>query len=128
MSNFPDGMTSSDWDHVEGVGMFEGETMVLRAVVYLTYEPHGAQAEDEMIDEVQDAGDAENDIARLLKTRLEHSPDKIEVVDAEYMSQEESEDYPFKQCKAFETPGGVPGTCGARIQPRASTCERGHPA
>jgi|TARA_R110000744_G_scaffold224426_1_gene343013 hypothetical protein len=23
MSNFPDGMTSRDWDHVEGVGMGE---------------------------------------------------------------------------------------------------------
>ncbi len=93
MTNYPDGMTRADLIHVGEIEPdFEGETRVLRAVIYLTYEPHGAQSEDEMIDAVQSPYQAEKDIARILERglRLEYQPDSIEVVDAQYMSEAEA--------------------------------------
>ena len=95
--NFPDGMTSRDWDHVEGVGMLEEfPTRVLRVVVYLTYAPHGATCEEEMIDEVMPPYEAEKMIARTLtggRGGIEYTFDDIDVVDAEYMSPEEADNY-----------------------------------
>lgn len=104
MSNFPDGMTSRDWDHVEGVvsNPEPRETVVLRCVVYLTYDGRPPEDEDdEGIEAEQSPFQAEKDIARVLNPRhpgggwkhdgLTLAPDKIEVVDAEYMSVAESE-------------------------------------
>ena len=105
MSNYPDGMTKSDWDHVEGVGMLAPlETCVLRAVVYLTYNGRVPEDEDdEGIDVDQSPSDAERDIARALRPRdsigamkrngLTYLPDNVEVVDAEYMSEAEADNH-----------------------------------
>ena len=95
--NYPDGMTTRDWDHVEGVGMREPlETRVLRAVVYLTY--NGGEPEyedDEGIEGVQSPFDAERDIRRALNhggpRGLTYLADKVEVVDAQYMSELEAD-------------------------------------
>ena len=104
--NYPDGMTHSD---LIAVGEIDGplrpfETRVLRAVVYLTYDGRTPEYEDEeSIEEAQSPAQAERDIARLLRPRdyigglkpmayrLRLPPDNVEVVDAEYMSPEESE-------------------------------------
>lgn len=67
----------------------EQETRVLRAVVYLTYAP-SPNPYDDGIEEVQSTHDAEKDIWRAL-TGLAWHPEAIEVVDAEYMSVEQSE-------------------------------------
>ena len=97
--NYPDGMTTRDWDHVEGVGMREPlETRVLRAVVYLTYVP-GPEEEraedDEGIEAEQSPFDAERDIRRALNhggpRGLTYLADKVEVVDAQYMSELEAD-------------------------------------
>ena len=103
--NYPDGMTKSDWDHVEGVGVREPlETRVLRAVVYLIYVP-GPESEreedDDGIEEVYSPYDVERNIARVLDPRniaggrmshgLMYPPTEVEVVDAEWMSEVESE-------------------------------------
>ena len=81
---------------------FEPETVVLRAVVYLTYEPHGALSEDDTIEGVQSPYEAKEDIARVLNPRdiaggrlrgLQYVPDEVAVYDAEYMSVEEAENH-----------------------------------
>lgn len=77
---------------------FQGEVRVLRAVVYLTYDDTTVTDEDDVIENCQPPYDAEKDIKAVLtastygrKGPLKYHPDKVEVVDAEYMSQEESE-------------------------------------
>ncbi len=102
---YPDGMTKSDLDHVEGVGLLEPlKTRVLRAVIYLTYEP-GPEEErgedDEGIEGLLPPYEAEKAIERALDPRdmlgscvrggLTFVPDRIEVVDAEYMSPAEAD-------------------------------------
>ncbi len=101
--NFPDGMTSSDWDHVEGVvrNPEPQETRVLRAVVFLTYHPT-EDPDDDTIEEAWSPYNAEKDIDRALrglpvqygvtaKAGLPFRPDKIEVVDAQYMTEAEAD-------------------------------------
>ncbi len=79
-------------------GEYAGETLFLRAVVWLRYDPHDAQGEDEMIDAVMPPFEAEKAIAAQLGRQarpwfLEHTPDALEVVDAEYMSEAEANNY-----------------------------------
>jgi hypothetical protein len=98
--NYPDGMTKSDWAHVDGEGMrVPLETRVLRAVVYLTYVPGPEEyrdEDDEGIEAKQSPQDAQTNIERVLagassSRGLTYRTSSIEVVDAEYMSVEESE-------------------------------------
>lgn len=109
--NYPDGMTRSDWI---AVGEIDGpleplEARVLRAVVYLTYEP-GPEEErcedDEGIEGEQSPYEAEQNIKRALEGAarpygvtatfgLAFRPDKIEVVDAQYMSEAEADELPY---------------------------------
>lgn len=94
--NYPDGMTSRDWDHVEGVGLEEPrEPRVLRVVAYLTFEPSDDPL-DYAIEEEWYGHRAEQEIARWLGRRinnqgLSYTPDDVQVVDAEWMSVAESQ-------------------------------------
>ena len=109
MNYYPDGMIKSDWAHVDGEGVrVPLETRVLRAVVYLTYVPgpeEYREEDDDGIEEAHSAQDAEKNIARVLDPSdvaggrlmnhgLMFPPSLVDVVDAEWMSVEESENYP----------------------------------
>ncbi len=100
--NYPDGMTRSDWIHVGEIEPdYQGETKVLRAVVYITYEQEEIQFPEEDIEECQSPYDAEKDIQRVLArtasawtisgAHLRHRADKVEVVDAQYMTEAEAD-------------------------------------
>ena len=74
---------------------FRGPVRVLRAVVYLTFDDTETTDERDILENTQSPYDAERDIRAVLSRRmhggLTYPPDNVEVVDAEYMSQEESE-------------------------------------
>ena len=75
-------------------GLAPFETRVLRAVVYLTYNGRLPDHDyEESIEESQSPSEAEKDIAYVLERRLAIRADHIDVVDAEYMSVEEADNY-----------------------------------
>ena len=80
------------------------ETRVLRAVVYLTYDGSDAEDEDdEGVEGEMSPSMMEQDIQRVLSqkdwvgglklNRLLYPADNIEIVDAEWMSPEEADNY-----------------------------------
>ena len=80
--NFPDGMTASDWKHVEGELEYQGaSTVTLTATVTLTFTN---AAEDEQIQTFWSPGDAARTISHLLHTGLRARPDSVEVEDIEW--------------------------------------------
>lgn len=92
MSNYPDGMTRADYIAVGEIEPppAEHETRVLRVTVYLTYGP-SQDPHDESIEDAQSPFEAEQDIERVLFERLKYRVDEVVAVDAQYMSEEESE-------------------------------------
>lgn len=101
--NYPDGMTRSDLIAVGEIEAdFQGVTKVIRAVVYITYKQEEIDDPEDDIENCQSADDAEKDIKRTLeggsaryqaRAGLQERPDKIEVVDAQYMTPEEADNY-----------------------------------
>lgn len=79
--NYPDGMTASDWRHVEGEMEYQGgSTVTLTATVTLTFTN---AAEDEQIQTIWGLSAAAREIGRTL-TDLEHRPDSVDVIDIEW--------------------------------------------